>query len=215
MPDRISAFTIVIVPAIVTGALAAARGIEHIPTGIPASAKIRIASIGGPSQCSGEIEHWKLDRIGCSRSATALPATAVTISTMPLALKPSIAVICWMCFDVLISCACVSCIGRTGTGMSFALTSCHMNETSGRASAIFVRSARSCFVPRRRFFVSRSITSAGQPSVPRNPRSPSRTMSSSRSRAASVNVRGTIASFSSTNPGSKRIRLASKSTCWP
>ena len=66
MPDRISAFTIVSVPAIVTGADAAASGIEQIPTGMPASAKTRIASTGPvvPVQRADRALEVRQDRAG-------------------------------------------------------------------------------------------------------------------------------------------------------
>ena len=65
---------------------------------------------------------------------------------MPFALNGSIAVICWMCFVVWGNCAWISCIGRTGTGTSFAEADCHWNPIWGRASARRVMSVMSCFV---------------------------------------------------------------------
>jgi len=142
-----------------------AHGIAHIPTGIPASAKISIASTVGSSQCSGEIEHWKFDRIGRARSSSAPPAITRHISTSPFALKGSIAVICMMCLLVACHWACVSCIGRTITGLSFAAQHCHWIPTCGRASATVVNRVMSSLAEYRRCRVSMSQTWAGQPSV--------------------------------------------------
>ena len=186
MPDRISAFAIATMPATDSGAEAAASGIAQMPTGIPASANTRMHSTGPSSQWSGLIEHWKFDRIGRARSASEPPATTRAISTMPRAFSGSIAVICWMCFVVFGSWACVSWIGRTGTGVSFALTGCQWNAICGSASASRVIWTMSRFVPGRRLPVSRSITSAGHPSVARYPAEPSSGRSSAGSRAASM-----------------------------
>ena len=84
--------------------------------------------------------------IGRLRSASEEPEIAVAISTIPLALKGSIAVICWMCLVVYGNWAWISCIGRTGTGTSFADADCHWKPICGSASASLVTSEMSCLV---------------------------------------------------------------------